>query len=264
MNDFEKYVNSNENGRLIDKPWHYFEIYERHLSRFRGREVHILEIGVSQGGSLDMWRSYFGDSCKIYGVDNNPHCKSFEREGVKIFIGDQKNRKFLRSLAREIPRIDILIDDGGHIMKEQKNTFNELYRYVSDDGVYICEDLFTSYYLPWGGSYRLPTTFVEFSKRKIDSLNAWWVRRWYALPFSLFLKVSDFSRSTDSIHFYTTMVVFEKRQHSPEGPTFISTTGKPSIPNRRHWIIRGLHRLGLMNKLKLYESTPDRVGRDEW
>ena len=57
---------------------------------FRDTEVNIVEFGISQGGSLQMWKDYFGPKANIYGVDINPHCKSLEEEQVQIFIGDQK------------------------------------------------------------------------------------------------------------------------------------------------------------------------------
>ena len=113
MNDLERYFNENK-GRLIHKWHHYFEIYDNHFKRFRDKEVVILEIGVSQGGSLQMWKNYFGPKAKIYGVDLNPKCKELEEENIKIFIGSQSDAKFLRSIKDQIPAIDILIDDGGH------------------------------------------------------------------------------------------------------------------------------------------------------
>ncbi|MFP4369831.1 MAG: hypothetical protein ACLFR2_09645 [Candidatus Kapaibacterium sp.] len=60
MNDLEKYFRQND-ARLIHKWNHYFDIYDRHFSKFRGKEIILLEIGVSHGGSLQMWKSYFGD-----------------------------------------------------------------------------------------------------------------------------------------------------------------------------------------------------------
>ena len=102
MNDLEKYFAKNT-GRLIHKWKHYFEIYDRHFSRFRGSDVHIVEFGVSQGGSLRMWKHYFGPHAKIFGIDINPHCKQLEEQQVRIFIGDQEDRAFLRDLAKQIP-----------------------------------------------------------------------------------------------------------------------------------------------------------------
>ena len=134
MNDLERYFTENP-GRRIHKWKHYFDIYERHFSRFRGSDVHVVEFGVAQGGSLQMWKQYFGPRARIYGIDINPHCKQLEEEQVEIFIGDQEDRAFLRSLMEKVPRIDILIDDGGHEMQQQIRTFEELFPFIGQNGV---------------------------------------------------------------------------------------------------------------------------------
>ncbi|MES2226296.1 MAG: class I SAM-dependent methyltransferase [Pseudomonadota bacterium] len=204
MNDLKRFFRQHH-GRLIHKWLHYFEIYDRHFARFRGGPVNILEFGVSQGGSLQMWRDYFGQQAQLFGVDINPNCKQFEEAGVRIFIGDQQDRAFLRSLARALPRIDILIDDGGHTMKQQIATFEELFPLIAPNGVYLCEDLHTSYWRRWGGGYRRRGTFIEYSKRFIDALNAWHSRQPGRLA------VSEFTRSAHSLHYYDSVLVVEKR-----------------------------------------------------
>ena len=176
MNDLEKYFNENT-GRLIHKWNHYLEIYDRHFSRFRGGDVHIVEFGVSHGGSLRMWKHYFGPQARIFGIDINPHCKQLEEDQVTIFIGDQENRTFLGELAKQIPRIDILIDDGGHTMQQQINTFEVFFPLVDRNGVYLCEDLHTSYWPEYGGGYHEPGTFIEYSKNFIDYIHAWHSRQ---------------------------------------------------------------------------------------
>lgn len=203
MNDLETYFAQNT-GRLIHKWPHYFEIYDRHFSRFRGTDVHVVEFGVSQGGSLQMWKHYFGSGAKVYGVDNNPNCKQVEEEQIEVIIGDQDDRGFLRSLTETLPRIDLLIDDGGHRMTQQIATFEELFPLVDAHGVYLCEDLHTSYRPAWGGGYGSPDSFVEYSKGLIDHLNAWHAR-------ADDLVVTDFTRSVDSMHYYDGVLVIEKR-----------------------------------------------------
>ena len=59
MNDLRRYFDNNS-GRVIHKWEHYFEIYDRHFNSFRNKEIVILEIGIFQGGSLQMWKNYFG------------------------------------------------------------------------------------------------------------------------------------------------------------------------------------------------------------
>jgi hypothetical protein len=220
MNDLEKYFEANT-GRLIHKWMHYFEIYDRHFARFRGTDVHIVEFGVSQGGSLDMWKAYFGPRCKIFGVDINPHCKALENEAVTIFIGDQENRSFLKSLAAKVPRIDILIDDGGHTMGQQIATFEELFDRIDPNGVYLCEDLHTSYWKKWGGGYGRRSTFIEYSKRFIDRIHAWHSQ-------TPLLKIDAFTRSAHSLHYYDSILVIEKR---PVPEPMHRKTGVATVPD---------------------------------
>ncbi len=205
--ELQRYFENNT-GSLMHKWMHYFDAYERHFARFRGTDVHILEIGVSHGGSLEMWKEYFGPKARIFGADINPQCKKLEDERVKIFIGDQGDRKFLRTLAREIPRIDILIDDGGHSMRQQIATFEELYAKVSAHGVYLCEDTHTSYWPAFRGGLRRRGTFMEYSKRLLDQLNAWHSKQ-------RSFKVDSFTQSADSMHFYDSIVVIEKKPRTP-------------------------------------------------
>jgi hypothetical protein len=205
MSALQEYFAQNP-GRLIHKWLHYFEIYERHFSRFRNREVHVMEIGVFHGGSLQMWKHYFGPLATIYGVDVNPSCRQLEEKRVRIFVGDQGDRSFLRSLRNAVRRIDVLIDDGGHRMDQQIATFEELFHHVSEDGVYLCEDVHTSYFAEYGGGLRRAETFVEYSKRLIDQLNAWFTRD----PEEL--EVDDFTLAAHSLHFYPSVIVIEKQQ----------------------------------------------------
>jgi hypothetical protein len=210
MNDLEEYFNNNDK-RVIDKWHHYFEIYERHFSKYRDKEIVLLEIGTFQGGSLQMWKHYFGGKAKIYGIDINPDCKQVEEENVEIFIGSQSDRDFLRNVIKEIPPIDILIDDGGHTMEQQIVSFEELFSHIKPDGVYLCEDLHTSYWGSFGGGYKLPGNFIEYSKELIDKLNGYHFNR-----------VDEFTTTVNSMHYYDSVLVIEKR---PRGNPFASRTG---------------------------------------
>jgi hypothetical protein len=221
MNDLQRYFESNP-GRMIDKWMHYFEIYERHFHSYRNLPITFVEIGVFQGGSLQMWKNYFGPEAMIYGIDINPLCKQFEEPGIQIIIGDQSDPVFLASLARELPAIDILLDDGGHTMRQQRATFEALFPKVAPTGVYVCEDLHTSYWPEYGGAHLDPRSFIEFSKQYIDRLNAFHTRDPESLP------ISEFTRMAHSMHYYDSMLVIEKRPRSaPES----KRVGIPSIPD---------------------------------
>lgn len=206
-------------GRELVKWHHYFEIYHRHFARFRGRSPVVLEVGVFQGGSLQMWHHYFGKGAHIVGVDVNPRCQKFEDENTTILIGDQADPAFLARIRERFPRIDIIIDDGGHTMRQQITTFGELYPHVQPRGVYVCEDLHTSYLESYGGGLRRAGTFVEFTKHLIDALHAW-----YFMPEGAELDL--YTTGTFGVSFYDSIVVIEKR---PIGVPLVSTTGTPSF-----------------------------------
>lgn len=211
---------ANNPGRLIDKWEHYFEIYHRHLQRFRGKPVTLVEVGVFHGGSLQMWRNYLGDQARIIGVDINPRALQLQEPGIEIVIGDQSDPKFLQSLAARLGVIDVLIDDGGHTMAQQIATLQNLYPAVADDGVILVEDTHTSYWQAYGGGFRHPNTFVEFSKQLVDQLNAWHSRD----PNSL--APNEFTKRTRSIHFYDSIVIYEKGAHPRPQPC---QSGTPSF-----------------------------------
>src|ERR1700730_8454263 len=93
-NQLRLFFDGRKEGLGIWKWHHYFDIYERHFKRFRGCDVRVLEIGIFSGGSLEMWREYFGPRSQIYGIDIEPGCKTYENEFIKVFIGDQSSRDF--------------------------------------------------------------------------------------------------------------------------------------------------------------------------
>lgn len=202
-NDLERFFHENTDGRFLNKWMHYFDAYDRHFSKYRGKEIHLMEIGVAQGGSLRMWKDYFGDKAKIYGVDLNPNCKQFEEENVQVFIGSQSDRDFLRQLKEQVPKLDILIDDGGHTMIQQIVSFEELFDHVKDDGVYLCEDLHTSYELRFGGGHKRRGTYIEYSKNFIDHINAWFSEQGS-------LQVGELTKTMHSLHYYPGVLVIEK------------------------------------------------------
>jgi len=217
--DLFDYFASNT-GRLIFKWMHYFDIYEKHFAAFRNRDIKFLEIGVFHGGSLQMWKNYFGPRAQIIGVDINPKCKEFEEDNIHIEIGSQEDRGFLRELAAKHGPFDIVLDDGGHSMGQQIVSFQELYNHVRRDGLYLCEDLHTSYWKEWGGGYRHQNTFIEFAKGLIDELHAWHSKD----PESF--QVSTFTQSAFGLHFYDSMLVIEKRLVTPP---LSRATGTPSF-----------------------------------
>ena len=206
FNDLEHFFFEGEH-KILDKWFHYFEAYDRFFSKYRGKDVTILEIGVFKGGSLQMWKHYFdaaNHNVKVYGIDINPDCKALEEENIEIFIGSQEDREFLRSVKEQIGKVDILIDDGGHTMDQQIITFEELFDLVSEDGIYLCEDLHTSYMEAYGGKYK-GDTFIEYSKNLIDYLHAQYSESKELVP-------NKYSEQIKAVTYYDSMLFIEKRK----------------------------------------------------
>lgn len=203
MPQLQTYFENNKTN-CIDKWMHYFEIYDFWFKKYQNKPVVILEIGVYQGGSLNMWRDYFGEEAKIYAIDINPSCKQFEKKNTEIFIGSQEDSAFLKYVKKQIPEIDILIDDGGHTMNQQIVAFEELYGHIKDDGIYLCEDLHTSYWKIYGGGYKKKNSFIEYSKNFIDLINAWHAREKK-------LEINEFTKATYSLHYYSSVLVIQKK-----------------------------------------------------
>ena len=197
-NTLQSYFESHTEGRGIWKWNHYFEIYTRHLAKFVGREVHCLEIGVYSGGSLDMWKHYFGPGCVVYGVDVQPACQIYEDERTRISIGDQADRTFWKDFKEHYPVIDILIDDGSHKPEHQITTLEEMLPHLGPGGVYLCEDIHGN-----------PHGFSSYIHGLAASLNAW-------VPNSrnphgkLASSPTPFQAAIHSVHIYPYAAVIEK------------------------------------------------------
>jgi len=207
MNDgfLHKYFLNNSYKRL-NKCLHFFDIYERHLARFRDISPVMIEIGVMGGGSLSMWKEYFGSGSRIIGIDINPECKVHEDDGIDIFIGNQNDSAVIDAIFSKYPRIDIVLDDGSHMMQDIISSFELFYNRMHSNGVYMVEDTCTSYRDEFGGGVGRDGSFMEFVKQKLDEINAAHTRG--VLP------VMDFARFTDCIACYNNIVVFERRRQS--------------------------------------------------
>ncbi len=189
-------------GKPINKWMHYFPIYERHLSGWRNKNLTFIEIGVSEGGSLQMWQRFFGPMATIVGIDIDPKCKAHQERDIHVRIGDQSDTKFLASIIAEFGTPDVILDDGSHVMADIWKSFEFLYPKLSKNGLYIVEDLHTAYWEQFGGGVNNPGSFINISKTFIDKLNADYVPGVITQDFM--------TRFTFAISFYDSMVVYER------------------------------------------------------
>lgn len=191
-------------GKPVHKWTHYFPVYDRHFGRFRNLDVVVLEIGVSKGGSLQLWKKFFGPYARIIGIDKDADCAAHAEQQIDVRIGSQSDVRFLAKVVAEFGPPDIVIDDGSHIMSDVRTTFDFLYPRISRTGVYLVEDLHTAYWPEFGGGLN-QATFIDYSKHLVDELNADHSRGQ--------LSPTEFTRSTLSMHIYDSIIVFEKGRH---------------------------------------------------
>jgi SAM-dependent methyltransferase len=198
--------------RIIHKWTHYFPIYEDHFRRYVNRPMVFLEIGCGQGGSLQLWKRYLGPFAQIVGIDIVEACKEFEEDLIAVRIGDQADIGFLDGVLAEFGPPDIVLDDGSHVMSHIRASFAHLYPRMSPTGAYMVEDLHTAYWQEYEGGLRREGSFIEQCKGLIDELNADYT--------GVALAPTAFTRSTLSMHFYDSVVVFERgrhlRKHAPQ------------------------------------------------
>ncbi len=200
-------------GRFIHKWTHYFPIYETHFARYINRPATFLEIGCGQGGSLQLWKRYLGPLAQIVGIDINESCGAFEEDQIAVRIGDQKDPQFLSKVLEEFGTPDVVLDDGSHMMADVTASFRYLYPRTAPGGVYVVEDLHTAYWTECGGGAGREGSFIELCKSLIDELNADHARN--------LVPVTDFTKSTLSIHFYDSVVVFERGRHLKKHAPYI-------------------------------------------
>ena len=145
--ELEQYYDSWERSMPAVSKWrHYFDIYDAHLARFRGTDVHMAELGVAHGGSLKLWRWYFGDRAHISGLDIANATKRFQHNAVygspnRILIGNERLTGFWKEVKSELPRIDVFVDDGGHKPYHQIIILEAMLQHIAPGGVYIVEDI---------------------------------------------------------------------------------------------------------------------------
>jgi hypothetical protein len=219
-NPLRAYFEANRQGPGVWKWLHYFDIYERHLRKFVGRDVNLVEVGVYSGGSLPMWHQYFGERCHVHGVDIQAECRAYGNERTTIHIGDQGDRAFWSYFRKEVPSVDVFIDDGGHIPEQQMVTLEEMLPHLRPGGVYICEDVHGSGNDSGpkvrrgrlGGLFTWDDNFGAFVQGMTSQLNAF-----DAAPREDGCDVvaTAFQAAVYSVHLYPYVVVVEKHAHPP-------------------------------------------------
>ncbi len=201
-----------------DKWEHYFDIYDHLLGKFYESKVNYLEIGVQNGGSLEIAKKLFASDSLIIGMDIDPNCKHLEgKVANQIIIGSQVDDATLSKVSEFSP-FDIIIDDGSHIQSHMIVTFFKLFPLLSQNGIYIIEDTHTNYSPEHQESFLgigLYDYFKGLSERlNIDFINSHFRKDRYKLPRSersSIRQIPDIVRDIFSIEFFDSVIAIKKR-----------------------------------------------------
>ena len=195
--------NLDKSGKLHD----YGRFYDFFFQSKKNEPIKLLEIGIHLGDSLRMWKDFFVNYENIVGIDlidneclckcdcheynfkywtkrcknkclikcsNKLVSKCLENAGIKTEFGDASDYTFLHKIKSKYREFDIIIDDGSHLTNHQKKSFQYLFNILGKTGIYVIEDLHTSYFdtnkHPNGGT-KIPGTTIEFLKDRIDDVN---------------------------------------------------------------------------------------------
>lgn len=201
----------------------YAAHYERHFARLRDERVRLLEIGIGGyaddlrggyaddlrdgyaddlgGGSLLIWKHFFPRGL-VHGLD--VHDKSgLDQPRLRTIRGNQCDAALLAELAGRIGPLDIVIDDGSHLSDDVLAAFHALFPRLRPGGIYVIEDLQTSYWPGWNGNRTGddPATSTGFVKSLIDGLHHQ-ERRGHGRP--------DTDRWVAGLHVYHGIAFIEK------------------------------------------------------
>ena len=150
----------------------YFDVYENIFRNYKNKKITFVEIGIFNGGSLKLWKNYFGPNSRIIGIDINKECKKFEnkKNNIEVFIGNQSDEQFWDNFFNSVGKVDIILDDGGHTNLDQIITTTKVVDKINDGGLLVIEDTHTSYLSEYNSSKKF--SFINFVKCMVDDLNS--------------------------------------------------------------------------------------------
>ncbi|MCY9872547.1 class I SAM-dependent methyltransferase [Vibrio barjaei] len=212
-------------GKASDKWSLYLDVYNHEFSRFIDKDPSILEIGVQNGGSLEIWDDFLSPK-KIVGCDINPKCNELEysNSNIKLLVQDINLDSSLLFVKEELPDgIDLLIDDGSHTSSDIITTFSKYFPLLNDGGLFVVEDLHCSYWNEFEGGLYDPYSSMSFLKTLADLVNYehWGVSKKtrvdllndFAKKYQISFDESTLS-GIHSVRFYNSICIVEKNKYA--------------------------------------------------
>lgn len=203
-----------------DKWEHYLAVYETEVGPIVeiGEPVNILEIGVQNGGSLEIWHKYLPAGSRVVGVDIDQRCSDLKFPEQVTFIQANAAEPEICNILPDIS-FDIIIDDGSHVFEDIVASFGLLFDRLTLGGKYIIEDLETSYDSNYGGGLRSHRSSVEWAKGFIDALNVYHVAPDALVDAADGESLKRFGSRLWKMSFYDSVVVFHTLK-SPKSRPF--------------------------------------------
>jgi glycosyltransferase involved in cell wall biosynthesis len=160
-------------GKVSDKWDLYLREYDRMFSPYRDKPVRMLEIGIQNGGSLEIWSQYFPNGQKFVGCDINPDCAKLEYDDprITIIVGDANTDQSEADIVQATDCFDLIIDDGSHTSGDIVKSFRRYFPRLKAGGVFVAEDLHCSYWQGFEGGLYYPYSSISFFKRLADIVN---------------------------------------------------------------------------------------------
>lgn len=207
--------------KVFDKWSYYLNAYDRIFAPIRDRSLRLLEIGIQNGGSLEIWAKYFANAAGIVGCDNDEACRglSFDDPRIQVVIGDINLPEVRDSIVSLGPFYDLIIDDGSHESGDIIRSFVRYFPILEEGGLFVVEDLHCSYWEEFDGGLLHPASSMAFFKRLADAVNHehWGVPESCASLFAPFARIHDFDvgdsvlTTVDSVHFSNSLCVIRKK-----------------------------------------------------
>ena len=196
----------NHFGKVTHKWSIYFDQYEEKLSPYKKFPIKLFEIGIENGGSLEIFSKYFSNAELLLGCDIQPKCGEllYDKSNIKVIVGGVNEEKTKSEIIKH-SKFDIIIDDGSHGSADIVKAFCNYFNYLKDDGLFIIEDLHCSYWEEWGGGIFYPLSSINFFKRLIDIINYehWGIHKkkdWLLREFSFNHKIDIEKLALEQIH----------------------------------------------------------------
>ena len=160
-------------GKVSDKWQIYLLTYDRVFSEFRSKPMRMLEIGIQNGGSLEIWSKYFDKIETLVGCDINPLCNglTYESPAISVIVGDANQPETEQRILQKSPSFNMIIDDGSHNSSDIVRSFCKYFSKLENDGIYVIEDLHCSYFSGYEGGLKYEYSSMEFLKLLADVIN---------------------------------------------------------------------------------------------